>query len=65
MTAAPTYEVIRARDIRPGDRVNRARTRAFFEVASVTRANGTVEVTFVTAGVSRPKENSIWWRQTN
>jgi len=59
------YETIRARDVRAGDRVNRARTRAFFEVQSVTRANGIVEIIFVEAGVARPRENSIWWRQVS
>lgn len=59
------YEEVRADQIRPGDRVNRARTRAFFEVATAEVHSTTVLITFTGGWTSRPQCSSIWWRQVN
>lgn len=60
----PHYRVVKAGNIQVGDRVCRARSRAFFEVLAVTHRGDRAVITFE-HGESRPMRQSLWWKQTN
>ena len=56
------YERIRAEDIRPGDRVARARTRTFREVKGVSHFPRAVRISYQSSS-DRPRREALWWRE--
>lgn len=56
-----THKRILAGDIRPGDRVARARTRPFFEVAAVRPGPVAVRLTYGDGTSDRPRQTALWW----
>lgn len=61
------YERVLAENIKPGDRVARARTHGFLEVESVTRHEKSVVIRYMTGGgrwgsMDRPRRTARWWK---
>lgn len=58
------YERITAADIRPGDRIARARTHTFREVAEVRRGEVAVRLIYVGGSTDRPRQTAQWWKES-
>lgn len=58
-----TYERILAGDIKPGDKVARARTHTFCEVESVRFGAKAIRLHFDGAEDARPQQTARWWIQ--
>lgn len=57
-----TYVRIQAEDIRPGDRVARARTHPFHLVTDVRPGGTAVWLTYESGARDRPRRTASWWK---
>lgn len=63
LNASRTFERIVAGNIKPGDKVARARTHTFQTVASVSPGATSVYIEYEHGNRDRPRKGAFWWRE--